>query len=67
MFYKKKVLMRDYKSETNEIGIGKTVKRLLKEARFNVFLGEFKKKSHFSLNSGNFYVTLQLELCPFGS
>ena len=32
----------------------------------NVFKGKFKKKSNFSLNSGNFYVTLQLEMRPRG-
>jgi len=33
----------------------------------NFFSRKFKKKSDFSLNSGNSYVTLQLELCLFGS
>ena len=35
------------------------------EKRF--FLGIFEKKNYFSLNSGNFYVTLQSDLCPVGS
>ena len=32
----------------------------------DVFKRKFKKKSNFSLNSRNFYVTLQLETCSLG-
>ena len=54
-------------SKNIEITIKKTGERPINEVGINVFSTKFKKKSYFSLNSGNFYVTLQLELCPFGS
>ena len=54
-------------SKNIEIVIKKTGERPVNEVGINVFSTKFKKKSYFSLNSGNFYVTLQLELCPFGS
>ena len=56
--------MRNCKSETLKFGTRKRQERSLRSGDFNVFSGKFKKKSYFSLNSGNFYVTLQLELCP---
>ena len=43
-----------------------TEKRFAKSREFNFFSVEFQKKSNFSLNSGNFYVTLQPELCADG-
>ena len=33
----------------------------------NFFSDKIQKKSDFILNSGNSYVTLQLELCPYVS
>ena len=50
-------------SENIEITIKKTGERPINEVGINVFSTKFKKKSYFSLNSGNFYVTLQSELC----
>ena len=41
-------------------------KIFMKDVDLNVFEGKFKEISFFSLNSGNLYVTLQPELCPFG-
>ena len=56
--------MRNCKSRTLRFETRKRQERSLQSGDFNVFLGKFKKKSYFSLNSGNFYVTLQPELCP---
>ena len=42
-------------------------KMFIKDVDMNVFEGKFKEISFFSLNSGNLYVTLQSELCTFGS
>ena len=39
-----------------------TKKWFAQSREFNFFSVEFQKKSNFSLNSGNFYVTLQPEL-----
>ena len=47
--------------------VEKNTNRSIKNMQMSVFSRKFKKKSCFSLNSGNFYVTLQLELCPDGS
>ena len=55
-------------------GTNKSVKRTVEvEERASIsmenelFSRKFKKKSDFILNSGNFYLTLQLELCPYVS
>ena len=42
-------------------------KRFAKKDFLNFFEGKFKENSFFSLNSGNLYLTLQPELCPYGS
>ena len=41
--------------------------KFTQKGNLNFFSRKFKKKSDFSLNSGNSYVTLQLELCLVGS
>ena len=45
----------------------RAAKRFASYTEMNFFLGKYKKISEFILNSGNSYVTLQLELCPVGS
>ena len=42
----------------------KTEEKFIKNTNFELFSGKIQKKSDFSLNSGNLYVTLQFELCP---
>ena len=42
-------------------------KKFKKRLGKNFFLRKFKENSDFSLNSGNFYVTLQLEMYPVAS
>ena len=45
----------------------KSRKKFKNKLEKDFFLGKFKENFIFSLNSGNFYVTLQSELCPDGS
>ena len=45
----------------------KSRKKFKNKHEKDFFLGKFKENFIFSLNSGNFYVTLQLEMCPFVS
>ena len=59
--------MKNCKSKTFRFEVWKRQDKTLPSGDFCVFSGKFKKKSYFSLNSGNFYVTLQPELCPVGS
>ena len=54
-------------SKTANVTTEKNGKKFKKEHEKDFFLGKFKENFIFSLNSGNFYVTLQLEMCPFGS
>ena len=53
------------KNMVDQIGLG--LKRFEKTTFLGLFKYKFKKKSCFILNLGNFYVTLQPELCPGGS
>ena len=52
---------------TTEEITGNRGKKFKKKLEKNFFLRKFKENSDLSLNSGNFYVTLQLELCPIVS
>jgi len=56
--------MTHYISKTTEIITRRDREKFKETSNFELFLGKFEKKSDFSLNSGNLYVTLQLELCP---
>ena len=53
--------------KTAEKRIENKGEKFKKRLEKNFFLGKFKENSDFSLNSGNFYVTLQLELCLVAS
>jgi len=44
-----------------------TREKFKKKTQKELFSEKFKEIFVFSLNSGNFYVTLQPELCPDGS
>ena len=53
--------------KTAEKRIENKGEKFKKRLEKNFFLGKFKENSDFSLNSGNFYVTLHLELCAVAS
>ena len=57
----------DYIKENVDIRFGLKKKKARLIAENNFFSGKIQKKSDFILNSGNSYVTLQLELCPYVS
>ena len=57
----------DYIKENVDIRFGLKKKKARLIAENNFFSGKIQKKSDFILNSGNSYVTLQLELCLVGS
>ena len=59
--------MINYITEINEVRTWETSRKVLSGTEINFFSGKIKKKSEFILNSGNSYVTLQLELCLVGS
>ena len=59
--------MVNYITEINEVRIWETSRKVLSDTETNFFSGKIQKKSEFILNSGNSYVTLQLELCLVGS
>ena len=52
---------------TTEEITGNRGEKFKKKLEKNFFLRKFKENSDLSLNSGNFYVTLQLELCLVAS
>ena len=56
--------MRDCIGKKTEIVTENWLESMLKVGEFNVFSSKFKKKSYFSLNSGNLCLTLQLEMRP---
>ena len=53
--------------KTAEKRIENKGEKFKKRLEKNFFLGKFKENSDFSLNLGKLCVTLQPELCPFGS
>ena len=57
--------MRDCMGKITRKEIRKGLKNMMKIGEINVFSSKFKKKSCFSLNSGNLCLTLQLEMRPF--
>ena len=57
--------MKYYLSKITGIKLVKTENKCVGIMETNLFSRKFKKKSDFSLNSGNFYVTLQPELCLY--
>ena len=59
--------MRFEGTETTAVRIGKPMKRFVFQNGSGLFSRKFKNNSDFILNSGNFYLTLQLELCPYVS
>ena len=56
--------MRDCIGKKTETVTENRLESMLKVGEFNVFSSKFKKKSYFSLNSGNLCLTLQLEMRP---
>ena len=54
-------------TEINEVRTWETSRKVLSDTETNFFSGKIQKKSEFILNSGNSYVTLQFELCPYVS
>ena len=56
--------MKDCIGKTTEVLIRKGLENTLKTGKFNVFSSKFKKKSHFSLISGNLCLILWLEMRP---
>ena len=61
---KKNACMRDCIGKITETITEKRLESMLNEGEINVFSSKFKKKSYFSLNSGNLCLTLQLEMRP---
>ena len=59
--------MRFEGTETTAIRKEKPTKGFLLQDGNELFSRKFKNNSDFILNSGNFYLTLQLELCPYVS
>ena len=59
--------MRFEGTKTTAVRIGKPMKGFVSQGGNELFSRKFKNNSDFILNSGNFYLTLQLELCPYVS
>ena len=59
--------MRFNGTETTALGMEITGKKSNASNQKGLFSRKFKNKRDFILNSGNFYLTLQLELCPYVS
>ena len=59
--------MRFNGTETTASGLKNTRKESKASMQKRFFSRKFKNKCDFILNSGNFYLTLQLELCPYVS
>ena len=59
--------MRFEGTETTAVRIGKPMERFVFQGGNGLFSRKFKNNSDFILNSGNFYLTLQLKLCPYVS
>ena len=59
--------MVNYITEINEVRTWETLRKVMSDTETNFISGKIQKKSEFILNSGNSYVTLQLELCLVGS
>ena len=59
--------MVDCITEINEVKAWETTRKVFSGTETNFFSRKIQKKSNFILNSGNSYVTLQLELCLVGS
>ena len=61
---KKNACMKDCMGKITRKEIRKGLENMMKTGEINVFSSKFKKKSYFSLNSGNLCLTLQLEMRP---
>ena len=59
--------MRFEGTKTTVIRTGNPRKRFVTPDEIELFSRKFKNNSELILNSGNFYLTLQLELCPYVS
>ena len=59
--------MRFEGTKTTAVRIGKPMEEFVFQGGNGLFSRKFKNNSDFILNSGNFYLTLQLELCPYVS
>ena len=59
--------MRFEGTKTTAVRIGKPMEGFVLQGGNELFSRKFKNNSDFILNSGNFYLTLQLELCPYVS
>ena len=59
--------MRFEGTKTTAVRIGKPMEGFVFEGGNELFSRKFKNNSDFILNSGNFYLTLPLELCPYVS
>ena len=59
--------MRFNGTETTALGMEITGKKSCASNQNGLFSRKFKNKCDFILNSGNFCLTLQLELCPYVS
>ena len=59
--------MRFEGTETTAVRIEKPMEEFVLQGKNELFSRKFKNNSDFILNSGNFYLTLQLELCPYVS
>ena len=59
--------MRFNGTETTALGMEMAGKKFYASNQKGLFSRKFKNKCDFILNSGNFYLTLQLELRPYVS
>ncbi len=65
--FKTRIKMRFEGTKKTVVRTGNPTEGVDFSMKSELFSRKFKNNSDFILNSGNFYLTLQLELCPYVS